>query len=120
MHEMAVAQDLVEVIVAEAQKRRAKPVRAKMSCGQLNAVNDEVLSFAFEAVVEGTVCEGMTLEIEHKPMQAKCRQCARMYAVDFSSVRCPACGGEDFELLPDAPIILEEIEFVEGGDRGEG
>jgi hydrogenase nickel incorporation protein HypA/HybF len=120
MHETAVAQDLVDVIVAEARKHRAKPVRAKMSCGQLNAVNDEVLSFAFEAVIEGTVCEGMRLEIEHKPMRAKCRACREMYAVDFSSVRCPVCDGEDFELLPDAPIVLEEIEFVEGASHGEG
>ena len=120
MHEAAMAQNLVEVILQEARNYGAKPIRAKMSCGMLSAVNDDVLSFAFEAVARGTLCEGMQLEIEHKPLQAKCRVCDRIFAVDLSGVKCPDCGKEDFELLPDAPLLLEQIEFEEGVDDGEG
>ena len=119
MHETAVAQSLIDVIAQEVEKYRAKPLRAKLSCGQLNAINDEVLSFAFEAIAQGTVCEGMKLEIEHKPLQAKCRTCGRDFAVELSSVKCPDCGSGDFELRPDAPLLLEQIEF-EGTDDGEG
>jgi hydrogenase nickel incorporation protein HypA/HybF len=119
MHETAVAQSLVEMISQEAQSRHARPVRAKMSCGELNAINDESLSFAFEAIAEGTPCEGMRLQIEHKPLEAKCATCGRVFAVDPSKVKCPDCGGGDFELLPDAPLLVEEIEF-EGMDDGEG
>ncbi len=119
MHETAVAQSLVEIIAQEARSRHAKPIRAKMSCGELNAINDEALSFAFEAIAAGTPCEGTKLQIEHKPLQAKCRTCGRVFAVDFSNVKCPDCGGSDFELLPDAPLLLEAIEF-EGIDDGEG
>ena len=54
MHETAVAQSLVELIAQEAESRHAKPIRAKMSCGELNAINDEALTFAFEAIAEGT------------------------------------------------------------------
>jgi hydrogenase nickel incorporation protein HypA/HybF len=120
MHETAVAQNLVEAIVEEARKRRAKPVSAKMSCGELNAVNDEVLRFAFEAVAEGTPCEGVELRIEHKPLRARCRACERTFAVDLSHAQCPNCSNGDFELLPDAPLLLEEIELEEGTDHGEG
>lgn len=120
MHESAVAQSLIEAISREAEKRRARPIRAKMSCGQLNAVNDEVLSFAFEAVAQGTRCEGMRLQIEHKALQAECLACNHTFAVDLSGVRCPSCGTENFRLLPDAPLLLEEIEFEEGVDDGEG
>ncbi|MBN2127883.1 MAG: hydrogenase maturation nickel metallochaperone HypA [Sedimentisphaerales bacterium] len=116
MHETTIAQSLVEAIVQEAEKRRAKPIRAKMSCGELNAVNDEVLSFAFDAVAAGTPCAGVKLEVEHKALQAKCRRCERTFVVEMSDVRCPHCKGDDFELLPDAPLILEEIEFEEGTD----
>lgn len=111
MHETAVAQGLIEAILQEADRQGGRPVRAKMSCGRLNAVNDEVLRFAFEAIAEGTPCEGMVLEIEHKPLQAKCRSCASAFAVDLSEARCPRCTGDDFELLPDAPLVLDEIEF---------
>jgi len=111
MHETVVAQNLVEAISAEAEKCGAKPVGAKMSCGELNGVNDEVLSFAFEAIAKGTPCEGLVLCIEHKPMQARCRACDCTFAVELCHARCDQCGKEDFELLPDAPLVLEEIEF---------
>jgi len=114
MHETAVAQGLIEVILGEAGKQGGRPIRAKMSCGMLNAVNDEVVRFAFEAIAEGTVCEGMTLEIEHKPLQARCRTCGGTFAVTLSDARCPRCTGTDFELLPDAPLVLDEIEFEKG------
>lgn len=119
MHEAAVAQSLVEMISQEAKSRHAKPIRAKMSCGELNAINDEVLSFAFEAIAQGTLCEGTKLEIEHKPLEAKCRACGRIFAVDLSNIKCPDCGGGDFDLQPDAPLLVEQIEF-EGMDDGEG
>jgi hydrogenase nickel incorporation protein HypA/HybF len=119
MHETAVAQSLVEVIMQEAEKRHARPVRATISCGELSAINDDVLSFAFAAVAQGTSCEGMSLQVEHKPWQAKCRVCGRVFVVDVSDAKCPDCESEDFELFPDAPLMLEQIEF-EGADDGEG
>jgi hydrogenase nickel incorporation protein HypA/HybF len=119
MHETAVAQSLVEVITQEAGQRHARPVRATISCGELNAINDDVLSFAFAALAQGTACEGMDLQIEHKPLRAKCRACARVFVVDWSALKCPECGSENFELLGDAPLMLEQIEF-EGADDGEG
>ncbi|MEN6338259.1 MAG: hydrogenase maturation nickel metallochaperone HypA [Phycisphaerales bacterium] len=119
MHEATVAQSLIDVILQEAEKRHAKPVGAKMSCGELNKVNDDSLLFAFEAVAQGTPCEGMTLRIEHKPLQARCKSCGGVFAVDISNIQCPDCGSGDFELLPDAPMVLDEIEF-ERADDGEG
>jgi hydrogenase nickel incorporation protein HypA/HybF len=111
MHETMVAESLLTTISAEATKQNAKPVGARISCGTLNAINDEVLSFAFEAITKGTPCEGMNLEIEHKPMQGQCKNCNHSFNVDLSCLRCPKCSGEDFVLLPDAPLLLEEIEF---------
>lgn len=119
MHEMAIAQSLVEMISDEANIRRARPVRAKVSCGELAAVSDEALSFAFEAVARGTPCEGMQLQIEHKPLQALCKICDGAFTIDLCGPQCPNCGGEDFELLPDAPLLLEEVEFEQGADDEE-
>ncbi len=71
MHEVVMAQSLLSMISAEAAKRNAKPISAKISCGVLNAVNDDVLCFAFDSIARGTACEGMKLEIEHKQMTRK-------------------------------------------------
>jgi hydrogenase nickel incorporation protein HypA/HybF len=111
MHETMVAQSLLVAISAETAKQNAKPVAAKISCGMLNAVNDEVLGFAFEAAAKGTVCEGMKLQIEHKPMQGRCKDCDKTFNFELTSPCCPSCGGDRFNLLPDEPLMLEEIEF---------
>ena len=111
MHETMVAESLLAAISAETAKQNAKPVKAKISCGMLNAINDELLSFAFDAVSKGTNCEGIKLEVEHKPMQGQCKSCDEVFEFELSNPRCPKCGSKDFTLLPDEPLVLEEIEF---------
>jgi len=111
MHETMVAQSLFEAILAEADKHHARPVSARLTCGQLNSVNEDVLVFAFAAVSRGSVCEGLTLEIVQKPLAAHCTDCDRDFRVDLEQPRCSHCGGRHFTLLPDPPLVLEEIEF---------
>jgi len=111
MHEMTVAQSLIQIICDEAAKHDAKPVGAKISCGALNPVNDEALRFAFEAIGKDTLCEGLKIQIEHKAIKARCKDCDEEFDVDLSHPACVKCGGESFKLLPDAPLLLEEIDF---------
>jgi hydrogenase nickel incorporation protein HypA/HybF len=111
MHETMVAESLLTTISAEGTKQNAKPISAKISCGTLNAINDEILRFAFEAIAKGTPCEGMRLEIEHKPIQGKCKNCDETFDFELRQPNCPKCKGREFDLLPDAPLMLEEIEF---------
>jgi len=111
MHELMVAQNVLAAILDEAAKQNAKPTAAKISCGKLNAINDEALRFAFGAIAKGTSCEGLELEIEHKPIRAHCRKCNVDFDIEESDLKCPQCSSNDFELLGDAPLLLEEIDF---------
>ncbi|UCF16365.1 MAG: hydrogenase maturation nickel metallochaperone HypA [Phycisphaerales bacterium] len=111
MHEMTVAQSLIKIISDEAVKQNAKPLGARISCGTLNPINDEALRFAFEAIAKGTPCEDLKIQIEHKPISANCKNCGEVFNVELSHPACPECSGESFELLPDAPLLLEEIDF---------
>ena len=113
MHETMVAQNVLNAILQESEKRNLRPVGAKISCGQLNTLNDDVFCFAFAALAKATPCEGIELTIEHKPVQAKCRDCKQVYAVDFAHPACSSCASEDFQLLADAPLLLEAIYFSE-------
>ena len=111
MHEAMAAQSLLSAISKEAAKQNARPVSARISCGTLNVLNDDSLTVAFEAVAKGTSCEGLKLQIEHKKIQGRCKNCSECFDIEFSSPRCPKCNCAEFDLLPDAPLVLEEIEF---------
>ncbi|MGA2071402.1 MAG: hydrogenase maturation nickel metallochaperone HypA [Sedimentisphaerales bacterium] len=113
MHEASIAQALFEAIYAEAKKQKGKPVAAKIGCGAFSGVNDEALRFAFEAISERTVCKNLKLTIEQKPIQARCKKNGHIYVLDLHKSRCPKCRCADFELLPDEPLLLEEITFEE-------
>jgi len=111
MHELMVAQNVLAAILDEAAKQNAKPTAAKISCGKLNAINDEALRFAFGAIAKGTSCEGLELEIEHKPIRAHCRKCNVDFDIEETDLKCPKCSSDNYELLGDAPLLLEEIDF---------
>ncbi|MCJ7730464.1 MAG: hydrogenase maturation nickel metallochaperone HypA [Sedimentisphaerales bacterium] len=111
MHEAMVAQSVLAAISAEAKKQKAKPIAAKISCGAFNGVNSDALCFAFEVISKGTVCEGVKLDIKQKPIQARCKKCDCIFAFELHEPSCPKCRGDDFELLPDEPLMLNEIEF---------
>jgi len=116
MHETAVAQSIVETILAEAERVGRRPIAARISCGQFNALNDEVMRFAFEVAAQDTPARGMRLEIRHVPLQARCERCGRTFAFDVYTAVCGHCGAAEFSFLPDAPLLLEEIEFKDDAD----
>lgn len=111
MHETFLAQQLHKLILAESAKYAKRPIIAKISCGIFAAVNDELLLEAFDAIIKGTKCEHLKLKIEHKPPQGLCNKCKKKFNLDLSNIKCTFCSSEDFQLLPVAPIMLEEIEF---------
>ena len=113
MHETAVAASILRTILQQAEQVKAKPVSAVISCGQFNTLNDEVMSFAFEAAAAGTPCEGMMLKIKHIPMRATCKKCKTTFEFDVYKPACNRCDSAEFDFEPDAPLLLEEIEFEE-------
>ena len=114
MHETMIAQSLLTAIAHEAAKLpNAKPVRAKISCGKLYAINDEVLRFAFDAVSKGTPCEGVKIEIQTIPLRALCHHCNKIFDLNLEETeqRCAYCGSNDYDVQPDAPLTLEQVQF---------
>ena len=113
MHEAFVAENIVEAVLAQVQKKKGKVIRVVISCGQMNPINDEAMEFAFAAAVEGTICEGAEIKVKHIPLKAVCKSCRGKFDFDLYEPQCPKCGKSDFTIGDDAPLLLEEIEFEE-------
>jgi len=111
MHEAAIAENVIEAILAQASKKGGKVIGVMISCGQMNVINDEAMKFAFDAAADGTICRGAKLKIKHIPLKAGCNNCRRKFSLDLYDPKCPKCGKSDFSIGDDAPLLLEEIEF---------
>ncbi len=113
MHEVAIAQGLLEIVKEQAALYRAQKVtKVKVKVGALTGVLPEALRFAFEALSRGEVTEGAVLEVEVMPVKVRCESCGVMEGVPF--LLCPNCGGL-VEMLSGRELQIESMEIEDGG-----
>jgi len=65
MHELAIAQSIVDLVEEHARKDVFQRVRQiHLVVGALSHVDPRALEFGFEVIAKGTVAEGATLKID--------------------------------------------------------
>ena len=112
MHELSIAQALVEQvadIVRANRSRRAIAVRVRL--GTFSGVVREALETAFPFAAEGSPAEGARLEIEEIPARVTCRQCGGTSQPDFPLLACAHCGANDVELVAGRELVLAAVEL---------
>ncbi len=93
MHEMALAESVLEIIERTLQKQPCNKVtKVRLDIGALSHVEPHALQFCFEAVVKGSRAEGAALEIRRTPGRAWCQDCNGEVQVVTLGVPCPVCG----------------------------
>ncbi|MBI3947362.1 MAG: hydrogenase maturation nickel metallochaperone HypA [Armatimonadetes bacterium] len=111
MHEAHLAQDLVEVAVAEAEKQGAKRIRrVRFRVGRKYQVVPEALEIGFRMAAEGTIAAGATLDVEQVPLAGKCRRCGARAESDEPILVCEACGGTDVAVLQGNEMVLASLD----------
>ncbi|MBI4877977.1 MAG: hydrogenase maturation nickel metallochaperone HypA [Acidobacteria bacterium] len=67
MHELSVAQSILDAVETEVRNRPGAVLRAVgLRIGELAAVDADSLRFSWECLTRETTFEGVALEIEHK------------------------------------------------------
>ena len=111
MHELSLSSAVVETVERHAQGRRVKVVT--LTIGALRQVVPDSLSFYFEIVSRGRVCEGATLEQNLVEARVRCLPCDRAWTLDEPNFRCPDCGGSNVDVLSGTELEVDSIEVVE-------
>ena len=93
MHELGIANGILDVALSEAERHAAKKVTSiRLRVGVLRAVEPGNLSFLFGQLALGTPAEGALLEIEEEPVRVECEACGVSEASAFT-MECPRCKG---------------------------
>lgn len=66
--------------------------------------------FAFEALSEGTFCEGAELEITMVKPKSRCLECGAEYEHDRFHMLCPTCNSFATELIAGRELQIDSIE----------
>jgi hydrogenase nickel incorporation protein HypA/HybF len=111
LHELAIAESIVQIADRHANGRRVTKVQLKV--GHLRQVVPSALAFSFELVAQGTPIEGAQLEMEEVPAIGSCRGCGEKSRLESFPLQCKVCGGVDLELLEGEELYVESLELEE-------
>ncbi|WP_372846307.1 hydrogenase maturation nickel metallochaperone HypA [Pontiella sp.] len=112
MHELSLAQGLVEQLEATAAKENAtRVVGLQVVIGSYCGVERDAFEFAFPFAAEGTVCEGAELRIEELPVSVRCRRCNAISHPAPILLVCGACGANDVELTGGREFLIRSVEL---------
>lgn len=127
MHELSLAQALLDLAVRYAEGRRIAVLRVRV--GAVSGVVADSLAFCFDFVSRGTLAEGARLELEEVPLRLRCGRCgAELPAEERAGLqpgeayalareRGCACGSHDVQIVGGREFQLVEIEVQETEDE---
>jgi hydrogenase nickel incorporation protein HypA/HybF len=111
LHELAIAESIVQIASRHANGRRVTKVQLKV--GHLRQVVPSALSFSFELVAQDTSVEGAQLEMEEVPAAGLCRDCGTESRLKSFPLQCRKCEGFDLEVLGGEELFVEFLELEE-------
>jgi hydrogenase nickel incorporation protein HypA/HybF len=111
MHEVSIAEGLLQIILDEVEKHLISKVRVvRLKIGELSGVQTSALTFCFELLTKDTPVEGAELRIEMVPIEVKCLDCEDVFVAEDHSFFCPKCSGLNVELISGRELHVQEIE----------
>lgn len=117
MHELSIAYEMLEQVIATANAHGASEVKSvTLQIGNLSHTNPEQLSFCFNAIAGGTIAENAKFVIEKVPPSLVC-ECGYSGTLDEKELR--EAGNFTSELLLyvaaiECPVCKKQAQ-IEGG-----
>jgi len=114
MHEMGIANSVIETVRAEAARHPGCRVRkVGLRIGELAAVDSESLRFCFEALTRETDLESLELEIETRPRRHRCGNCGTEFNVKDYDFACPHCARLNSQCISGDELEMAYLEVEE-------
>ena len=113
MHELSIAQSIVDAVEIRATECNATHVKSVRLCiGDAIGIVTDSLTFCFEMLsTSEPVLEGAKLVIEPVPHRAKCRHCERVFPVVQFIAQCPTCGEWSDEIVSGTELQILDMEI---------
>jgi hydrogenase nickel incorporation protein HypA/HybF len=112
MHELGIAQDILNKALDTAHKEGAQKVtRVHVKVGEHTAVDVADFRFCFDALKAGTIASEAELAVETAP-PAECRVCKTSFSPEADPSACPACGSSEVEIMTGRELYVDSVELV--------
>lgn len=113
MHELAITEEILNLVVSEAKKNSATKVKlVKLVIGEMTGIVNESVSFYFNEISKKTIAEGAGLSFRRIPAAGRCRDCGHEFEVKDFVWACPHCGSLNINITAGKELYLESIEVI--------
>ena len=112
MHEMALAEGILAVVLDAAGNERVR--RIQIDAGRLQAIVPESLQFSFQLLAEGSSASEANLELKEIPLRMSCKNCGDEREYDFPPPFCSRCTGTEFNLVSGDELKVNSLELENG------
>lgn len=122
MHELSIAQSLLDIVQQEAARHGvSQVVRVGVRVGVYSAVVPSSLTFCWDMIKEGTVAASSELVINQVPLTGLCQDCGHQFTMAGPADDCPQCSSSKVEMVAGRELNVDYIETAEPepGSAGE-
>jgi hydrogenase nickel incorporation protein HypA/HybF len=114
MHELGIAQNILEIVQQSVPKSQAKSVRdIRVRVGQLSGIVPDSLDFCFSAIINDTDMRQAKLSIEHIPTLSQCKKCEHRFEIEDWIFSCPVCQSVNIELISGKELEIVDIQLAD-------
>ena len=111
MHELAITQSMVDLVLEQARKAGAKRVgKINLVIGEMTGVVGDCVQFYFNFLSRGTIAEGAALSFVMVPPKARCQGCNKLFELKEFDWTCPYCRGNSLQIVAGKGLFVESIE----------
>lgn len=113
MHELAVTQSILDIVLRHAEKADAQRILSiNLVIGQLTGFVDDSIQFYFDFLTKDTPAQGAQLNFERVAARVCCPECGSEYTPPDSRLwTCPECGALGGEIIAGKEFFVASIEI---------
>ena len=116
MHEMALAEGILRIVLDAAEGEKVRKVRLQV--GQLRMVMPGSLEFSFRLMAAATPADGAAIEMNEITAALRCAQCEAEIDLDLPPFNCRRCGSSDIDIRSGDEIVIDAVELENGETIG--
>lgn len=111
MHELPVAESILDIALRHAQQAGAQRITAvQLVIGDLSSFIDESIQFYWDMISQDTLAQGAQLRFRRVPARVECRDCGRQFSPGKTITPCPHCASARLRVVEGDQLLVEAIE----------
>lgn len=110
MHELSIAQNIVQLAEQQARAHQADEIEElELEIGSLAGVELQSLEFALESSVKGTMLETARIVRHDIIAEGRCGDCEQIFPVETMFSPCPHCGSYCVKIIKGKELRIKSI-----------